>query len=346
MPALPSPRRPARSARASRPPSSDPAPAGTGDSGTASATPAPRPASPARPAPRRRREAPPPARPATPPAPIPRASCPPPAHCLQRRELLLAHLRADGLGSERCFHRAPPIRLGWGFGPHAASAPQRTGHGAVPSRFLAKGRGVIGLPLQQPQVATRVTRFQRFCLIASHLQPWRCVLRRMVMAAGPSPEPTKIGAVALVMWNMRRRHSSHSCQPAAAEPSVKADRREPRSGRSEAESLYGRRSGGYTRVSAPGCRFRPLALCFQQVPRVAATGYSRSNREQPISRSTAALLTGSRRSNLQQPCSTRAGVTCRPSSRCRRQRGSCGEKTGGAFRHSRARHGQSARWQA
>ena len=30
------------------------------------------------------------------------------------------------------------------------------------------------------------------------------------------------------MWNMRRRHSSHGCQPAAAEPSVKADHREPR----------------------------------------------------------------------------------------------------------------------
>ncbi len=37
-------------------------------------------------------------------------------------------------------------------------------------------------------------------------------------------------------------------------------------------------------MSAPGCRFRPLALCFQQVPRVAAAGYSRSNREQSISR--------------------------------------------------------------
>lgn len=188
----------------------------------------------------------------------------------------------------------------------------------MPSRFLAKGRGVIGLPLQQPQVATRVTRFQRFCLIASHLQPWRCVLR-------PLPqEPTKIGAVALVMWNMRRRHSSHSCQPAAAEPSVKADQREPRSGRSEAESLYGRRSGGYTRVSAPGCLFRPLALCFQQVPRVAATGYSRSNREQPISRATSAFLAGYRRSNLRQPCSTRAGVTCHAYFRCRRQRASPG----------------------
>jgi hypothetical protein len=114
------------------------------------------------------------------------------------------------------------------------------------------------------------------------------------------------------MWNMRRRHSSHSSQPAAGEPSVKAVRSTPRSGRSEAESLYGRRSGGYTRVSAPGCRFRPLALCFQQVPRVAAAGYSRSNREQPISQATFAFLAGYRRSNLQQPCSTRAGVTCHP----------------------------------
>ena len=73
-------------------------------------------------------------------------------------------------------------------------------------------------------------------------------------------------------------------------------------------------------MSAPGCRFRPLALCFQQVPRPAAAGYSRSNREQPILRSTTALSTGSRRRNLQQPCSTRAGVTCRQSCRCRRQR--------------------------
>ena len=95
----------------------------------------------------------------------------------------------------------------------------------MPSRFLAKGRGVIGLPLQQPQVATRVTRFQGFCLIASQLQPWRCALcRRIVIAAGPTQEPPKIGAVALVMWNMRKRHFSHSCKPAAAEPSVKAAR--------------------------------------------------------------------------------------------------------------------------
>ena len=201
---------------------------------------------------------------------------------------------------------------GKGFGPSRLCAPQRTGHGAVPSRFLAKGRGVIGLPLQQPLVATRVTRFQRFCLLrlsyytgprASPPYPYSRWLRS---------EQPKIGAVALVMWNMRRRHSSHSCQPAAAEPSVKAVRSTPRSGRSEAESLYGRRSGGYTRVSAPGCWFRPLALCFQQVPRVAATGYSRSNREQPISRATSAFLAGYRRSNLRQPCSTRAGVTCRP----------------------------------
>ena len=133
-------------------------------------------------------------------------------------------------------------------------------------------------------------------------------------------EPPKIGAVALVMWNMRRRHSSHSCQPAAAEPSVKAVRSTPRSGRSEAESLYGRRSEGYTRVSAPGCRFQPLAVCFQEVPLAEAAGYSRSNRQQRILSSTVALSTGSRRRNLQQPRSNPRGVTCHPSSRCRRQR--------------------------
>jgi len=75
-----------------------------------------------------------------------------------------------------------------------------------------------------------------------------------------------IVVVVLVMWNMRRRHSSHSCQPVAAEPSVKAVRSTPRSGRSEAESLYGRRSEANTRASALGCRFRPLSLCFHRFP--------------------------------------------------------------------------------
>jgi len=70
--------------------------------------------------------------------------------------------------------------------------------------------------------------------------------------------------VALVMWNMRRRHSSHCCQPAAAEPSVKAVRSTPRSGRSEAESLYGRRSGGYARERACDASSASI-LCFQQV---------------------------------------------------------------------------------
>ena len=93
---------------------------------------------------------------------------------LQRRELLLAHLRTDGLGSERRFHRLPPIRLCWGWGPgfrpDAGRVPQRAGHRAVPSRFLAKGRGVIELLLQQRQVAIRVTRFQRFFLLAVRFQ--------------------------------------------------------------------------------------------------------------------------------------------------------------------------------
>ena len=65
-------------------------------------------------------------------------------------------------------------------------------------------------------------------------------------------------------------------------------------------------------MSAPGCRFQHLAVCFQEVPRAEATGYSRSNRQQPILPSTATLSIGSRRRNLQQPCSTRAGVTCHP----------------------------------
>jgi len=100
----------------------------------------------------------------------------------------------------------------------------------VQGRFLAKGRGVIGLPLQQPQVATRVTRFLEFCLFARQLQPTvaRFTAPSIYTAAGLPSEPLKIAAVALVMRNMRRRHSSHSCQPAVAEPSVKADQREPR----------------------------------------------------------------------------------------------------------------------
>ena len=64
-------------------------------------------------------------------------------------------------------------------------------------------------------------------------------------------------------------------------------------------------------------------LCFQQVPRAVAAGYSCSNREQSILRSTTLLLTGSRRSNLRQPCSNPRGVLCPPYNRCRRQRGLC-----------------------
>jgi hypothetical protein len=54
-----------------------------------------------------------------------------------------------------------------GFGPHAGHVPQRAGQRAEQSRFLAKGRGVIKLPLQQRQVAIRVTRFHRFFLLAA-----------------------------------------------------------------------------------------------------------------------------------------------------------------------------------
>jgi hypothetical protein len=53
-----------------------------------------------------------------------------------------------------------------------------------------------------------------------------------------------------------------------------------------------------------------LALCFQQVPRTDAAGYSRSNRKPPILPSTALLSTGSRSGNFQQLRSNPAGVTC------------------------------------
>ena len=56
----------------------------------------------------------------------------------------------------------------------------------MPSRFLAKGRGVIGLPLQQLQVATRVTLFERFCLIATELLPLRVLHDRILIVDGPS----------------------------------------------------------------------------------------------------------------------------------------------------------------
>ena len=94
-------------------------------------------------------------------------------------------------------------------------------------------------------------------------------------AAAGSADAARIAAVvvvALVMWNMRKRHFSHSCKTAAAQPSVKADRREPRSGRSAAESLYGRRSGGY-RASARRDAISALILLFQHVDAAATQGY-------------------------------------------------------------------------
>ena len=121
------------------------------------------------------------------------------------------------------------------------------------------------------------------------------------------------------MWNMRRRHSSHSCQPAAAEPSVKGAHSPARSSKRSGDPLRTAERRLYARERA-GCWFRPLSLCFQQVPRAEAAGYSRSNRKQPLLPSTTVFSKSSRRRNLREPCSTRAGVTCRHSCRCRRQR--------------------------
>jgi hypothetical protein len=110
----------------------------------------------------------------------------------------------------------------------------------------------------------------------------------------------------------------------------------PRSGRSEAQSLDGRRSGGYSATDAP-------ALCFQQVhaqepPRLRAGTENTPIRrqlphsthvhaQQPVNTSVFAPC-GCRpliplwfpHRNLKFLYSTHSGVTCHPSTRCRRQR--------------------------
>jgi hypothetical protein len=88
----------------------------------------------------------------------------------------------------------------------------------------------------------------------SPLSPRHCTLH-----CWTSPRRRWPRAVALVMWNMKRRHSFHSCKTAAAEAAVKADRREPRSGRSVAESLYGRPERRLSRGSATGGQQRRTA---------------------------------------------------------------------------------------
>jgi hypothetical protein len=84
---------------------------------------------------------------------------------------------------------------------------------------------------------------------ASPLSARRCTLR-----CRTSPRRRWPGAVALVMWNMRKRHFSHCCKTAAARIAVKgaplssafieAKRRPLTATAAEA-----------TRVSAPGCPF-------------------------------------------------------------------------------------------
>ncbi len=71
-----------------------------------------------------------------------------------------------------------------------------------------------------------------------------CIMGRC--SRGNAAAVDKPPAVALVMWNMRKRHFSHSCKTAAARMAVKGGRSLPVH-RSEAQTLDGHRSGGYTR---------------------------------------------------------------------------------------------------
>ena len=139
--------------------------------------------------------------------------------------------------------------------------------------------------------------------------PRRCVLR-----CRTSPRRRWPGAVALVMWNMRKyifliaaKQPQRGWRSRAGVlcPFIGAKRRPLTA--TAAEATARERAG--TSVSAS-------VLCSQQVPAIATAGYSRSNREPPISPSTALLPTGSRSGNLQQLRSNPRGVTCPYSTRC------------------------------
>jgi len=112
------------------------------------------------------------------------------------------------------------------------------------------------------------------------------------------------------MWNMRRRHSSHSWKTPAAEASVKAASA-PRSGRSEAQSLYGRRSEGYRASARPGKPIPTSTLCFQQVPQEELQGCSIATSQPRFSLSCLIPLWFPH-SNLRLLYSSRSGVTCHP----------------------------------
>jgi hypothetical protein len=78
-----------------------------------------------------------------------------------------------------------------------------------------------------------------------------------------SPRRRWPGAVARVMWNMRKRHFSHSCKTAAARMAVKGGRSLPVQRR-------------LPRVSAPGRPFPPRSFAFNtltpQQPKVTPAG--------------------------------------------------------------------------
>ena len=126
-----------------------------------------------------------------------------------------------GPDSNRAGHRARCVRFWFEDGP-------RSGH-AKPS-----GLGMVSTLQHTAGSATEATAAPRRCTLHCRTSP-RC--------RWP-------GAVALVMWNMRKIHFSHSWKTPAAEAAVKADRREPRQ-RSE-------RSG------------EPLRTTERRVPRVSA----------------------------------------------------------------------------
>ncbi len=109
-------------------------------------------------------------------------------------------------------------------------------------------------------------------MVSGHNMPLRVphksatasALRRCALRCRTSPRRRWLGAVALVMWNMRKRHFSHSCKTAAAHAHVSA-----------LGCRFQHRSFGFNtltpqqpKVTLPvtaNRAFSPLAACFQHV---------------------------------------------------------------------------------
>ena len=86
-------------------------------------------------------------------------------------------------------------------------------------------------------------------------------LRRRADRRLAAPLMPAASAVALVMWNMRKRHFSHSCQPAVARTALKGARSVRAAKRACPLTAT---AAGATRVSAPVMPVPPRSFAFNR----------------------------------------------------------------------------------